>query len=127
MDNNLSVHFGEDKTMSILFSGKKKVKKLSPLNIQYKRRKIKKYSKVPYLGCIHDEILSGESMVTHVINKVNYRLRFPYRQNRFLDIVLRRLLRNAMIQPPFDYTCNTLYPNLNKNLKTHLQAALDSN
>ena len=28
-----------------------------------------------------------------------------------------------MIQPFFDYACNAWYPNLNKNLKTRLQAA----
>ena len=28
-----------------------------------------------------------------------------------------------MIQFFFDYACNAWYPNLNKNLKTHLQAA----
>ena len=90
---------------------------MSPLNIQYKDKKVKQYSKVTYLGCIFDEILSGESMTTHVINKVNSRLRFFYRQNKFLDIPLRRLLCNAMIQPFFDYACNAWYPNLNKNLK----------
>ena len=57
-------------------------------------------------------------MATHVINKVNSRLRFFYRQNKFLDIPLRRLLRNAMIGPFFDHACNAWYPNLNKNLKT---------
>ena len=29
-----------------------------------------------YLGCILDETLSEKSMATHVINKVNSRLRF---------------------------------------------------
>ena len=123
VDNKLSIHFGEDKTKSILFSSKRKVKKASPLNIQYKAKKIKQYSKVTYLGCILDETLSGESMATHVINKVNSRLRFLYRQNKFLDIPLRRSLCNAMIQPFFDYAWNAWYPNLNKNLKTRLQAA----
>ena len=123
VDNKLSIHFGEDKTKSILFSSKRKVKKASPLNIQYKDIKIKQYSKVTYLGCILDETLSGESMAIHVINKVNSRLKFLYRQNKYLDIPLRRLLCNAMIQPFFDYACNAWYPNLNKNLKTRLQAA----
>ena len=62
-------------------------------------------------------------MAIHVINKVNSRLRFLYRQNKFLDIPLRRLLCNAMIQPFFDYACNAWYPNLNKKLKKRLQAA----
>ena len=64
-----------------------------------------------------------ESMANHVINKVNSRLRFLYRQNKFLDTPLLRLLSNAMIQPFFDYACNAWYPNLNKKLKTRLQAA----
>ena len=123
VDNKLSIHFGEDKTKSILFCSKHKIKKASPLNIQYKDIKIKQYSKVTYLGCILDETLSGESMATHVINKVNSRLRFLYRQNKFLDIPLRRLLCNAMIQPFFDYACNAWYPNLNAGLKKRLQTA----
>ena len=36
-------------------------------------------------------------------------LRFFYRQNGFLDVPLRRLLCNAMIQSFFDYVCN-FYP-----------------
>ena len=127
MDNKLSIHFGEDKTKSILLSSKNKIKKVSPLNIQtlnfqYKGKKVKQYSKVTYLGCTFDETLSGESMATHIINKVNSRLRFLYQQNKFLDIPLRRLLCNAMIQPFFDYACDAWYPNL-KNLKTRLEAA----
>ena len=86
-------------------------------------KKSKQYSKVTYLGCNLDETLSGESMATHVINKVNSRLRFLYRQNKFPDIPLRRLLCNAMAQPSFDYACNAWYTNLNKNLKTRVQAA----
>ena len=62
-------------------------------------------------------------MAIHVINKINSRLRFLYRQNRYLNTSLRRLLCNAMIQPFFDYACNAWYPNLNKKLKTRLQAA----
>ena len=87
------------------------------MNIQYKGINIKQYSKITYLGCIFDETLSGDSMALHVINKVNSRLKFLYRQNKFLSIPLRRL------QPFFDYACHAWYPNLNKKLKTRLQAA----
>ena len=65
--------------------------------------KIKQYSKVTYLGCILDETLSEESMAIHVINKINSSLRFLFRENRFLNVPLRRLLCNAVIQPFFDY------------------------
>ena len=80
--------------------------------MQYNDIKIKQYLKVTYLGWIFDETLSGESMAIHVINKINSRLRFPYRQNRFLNFPLRRLLCNGMIKPFFDYACNTWYPNI---------------
>ena len=115
VDNKLSIHFGEDKTKSILFSSKSKIKKTSTLNIQYKIKKVKQYSKITYLGCIFDETLSGESMGTRVINKVNST--FFYRQNKFFGIPLRRLLCNGLIQPFFDYACNAWYDNLKKNLK----------
>ena len=71
--NKLSIHFGEDKTKSILFGSKHKIEKSKPLNIQCNDIKIKQYSKVTYLGCIFDETLSGESMAIHVINKTNLR------------------------------------------------------
>ena len=74
-------------------------------------------------ACIFDETLSGESMAIHVINKINSRLRFLYRQNRFLNFPLSRLLCNAMIQPFFGYAYNAWYPNINKKLKMRLQAA----
>ena len=112
VDNKLSIHFGEDKTKSILFSSKSKIKKTSTLNIQYKIKKVKQYSKITYLGCIFDETLSGESMGTRVINKVNST--FFYRQNKFFGIPLRRLLCNGLIQPFFDYACDAWYPNLKK-------------
>ena len=70
MDNKLSIHFGEDKTKSILFSSKRKIKKASPLNIQYKDIKIKQYTKATYLGCILDETLCGKSMTIHVIKQI---------------------------------------------------------
>ena len=60
--DNKFIHFGEDKTNSILFGTKYKIKKSKPLNIQYNYIKIKQYSKFIYLGCIFDETLVGESM-----------------------------------------------------------------
>ena len=53
--------------------------------------------------------------------KLDSRLKFLYRKNRFLDVPLRRLLCNALIQPHFDYVCTAWYPNLSKKLKGKLQ------
>ena len=123
VDNKLSIHFGQDKTKSILFSSKNKIKNLEPLNISYQNINIKQHSKVKYLGCIFDATLSGESMARHVTNKINSKLRFLYRNNRILSQNLKRLLCNALIQPHFDYACLAWYPNLNKALKKRLQTA----
>ena len=60
-------------------------------------------------------------MALKVMNKINSRLKFLYRKNRYLTPYLKRLLCNALIQPHFDYACSAWYPNLNKKLKSKLQ------
>ena len=84
VENKLSIHFGDDKTKSILFVNKYKLKKTERLDINYNGIKIKQHSKVKYLGCILDETLNGESMALSVLNKVSSKLKFLYRKNRFL-------------------------------------------
>ena len=121
VDNKLSIHFGEDKTKCILFGTKHRLNEVSSLDIKYGEIHIKQYHTVTYLGCLLDETLSGESMALKVINKINSRLRFLYRKNRFLSPPLRRLLCNSLIQPHFDYASSAWYPNLNKRLKSKLQ------
>ena len=121
VDNKLSIHFGEDKTKSILFASKWKVKKASKLEITYKSIAIKQHSKVTYLGCILDETLSGESMALNVINKISSKIKFLYRNERFLTPGLKRLLCNSLIQPHFDYACSSWYPYLTQNLKNKIQ------
>ena len=59
-------------------------------------------------------------MALKVIKKINGRLHFIYRKNRYLVLYLKRLLCNAIIQLHFDYVCSTWYPNLNKKLKSKL-------
>ena len=61
MDNRLSIHFGEDKTMSILFTSKK-ITSIGTLVIHHRDIQTKQHSKVTYWGCILDEDLSGQSM-----------------------------------------------------------------
>ena len=82
LDNRLGIHFGEDKTKSILFASKCKIKVPKP-KINYKNIQIKQYSKVLYLGCILDEIMSGDSMALKVINKINLRLTFLQKKQIF--------------------------------------------
>ena len=123
IDNKLSVHFGEEKTKSILFGNKRQLKNQRDLVLGYGNIEIKQYSKVTYLGCILDNDLSGESMATKVLSLVNSRLKFLYQKQKFLTLPLRRLLCNALIQPHCDYACPVWYPSLNKRLSKKIQTS----
>ena len=63
----------------------------------------------------------GGAMALKVINKINGRLKFLYRKNRYLTPYLKRLLCDALIQPHFNYVCSARYPSLNKRFKSKLQ------
>ena len=60
-------------------------------------------------------------MALNLVSKINTRLQYLYRKNKFLSPQSRRLLCNALIQPHFDYICSVWYPNLNKKFNTKLQ------
>ena len=60
-------------------------------------------------------------MALHILNKVNTKLKFLYRKNKFLSPALHRLLCNAIIQSHFDYACSAWFPNVNLALKKKLQ------
>ena len=123
IDNKLSVHFGEEKTKSILFGTKRQLKDQRDLNLKYGDIEIKQHSRVTYLGCILDNILSGEHMAAKVLNTVHNRLKFLYHKQKFLSLSLRPLLCNALIQPHFDYACTAWYPLLNKRQSKRIQIA----
>ena len=63
------------------------------------------------------ETMSGESMALKFINKLNGKLKFIYKKNRFLSPELRITLCNVLIQPRFDYACPAWYSNLTKTIK----------
>ena len=65
--------------------------------------------------------MSGEPMALKVISKINGKLKFLVRKNKFLTPELRIVLCNALIQPHFDYACSVWYPNLTKNTKKKMQ------
>ena len=66
IDNKLSIHFGQDKTKSILFS---KTRGLKEINISFAGHSIKQHETVEYLGCQLDSKLSGEAMASKVLKK----------------------------------------------------------
>ena len=121
VDNRLSIHFGEDKTKTIVFGTNRKRKNLREIDIRRGDIKIKQHSDVVYLGCILDSNLSGGAMASQALRKINGRLKFLYRKQIFLTPSLKRLLCNALIQPHFDFACLAWYTNLNKKLKKKIQ------
>ena len=74
-----------------------------------------------YLGCLLDEIMSGEPMALKVMNKINVKLKFLYWKNRFLSTELQKMLCSVLIQPNFDYACPAWYANLTEKTKTKMQ------
>ena len=92
-------------------------------DVKYKDTKIKQHSQVTYLGCVLDETLSGETMAFKALKKINGKLNFLYRKNKFLTPTLRRMLCNANIQPHFDYACSAQHPNLKEKPKNKMQIA----
>ena len=119
----MKADIGKDKTKSILFGSKRLIKRQQKLKINYGDIEIEQYDSVKYLGCILDNDLSGESMASNALSKINGRLKFLYRNQNYLDKFLRRLLSNAIIQPHFDYACSTWFPVLNNKLTKKVQIA----
>ena len=104
VDNNLSLHFGEDETKSIFLSPKHRPKSIGQIDISDKDVKINQYSKVTYFVCTLDNCLTGEYMAMQFCTKVTSKLKLLYRK-KFLLKDLRRLLCNALTQPHVDYAC----------------------
>ena len=74
-----------------------------------------------YLGLTLDDKLTGEAIVNSIVQKVNGRLKFLYRQCNFLDKKLRKYICSALIQCHIDYACSSWYLGLNKQLKKNFR------
>ena len=105
------------KTESILFGTSTKLAKINKLNIRYGDHVIEQKQSVKYLGVTLDNTLSGKGMVESILTKINSKIKFLYRKQKFLTKELRRLLCNSLIQPHFDFACCSWYPLLTQNLK----------
>ena len=66
IDKKLPIHFGEDKTKSILFSKTRDVKKI---NISFVGHSIKQHETVECLSCQLHSKLNGEAMASKVLKK----------------------------------------------------------
>ena len=119
--NKLSLHLG--KTESILFASKKILKRVSSLEIVCNDVKIEPKTNVKYLGAVIDQDMSGKTMCTSVIKKVNAGLKFLYRKSGYLNFHERKLLCSSLLQSRFDYGFNVFYRCVEKRLQLKLQTA----
>ena len=82
---------------------------------------IKASKQVKYLGLYIDSRLCGESIVTSIVQKVNIRMKFLYRQARFLVEKSKFSLCSALILYHLYYSSSSWYSGLSKTLKRKLQ------
>ena len=119
VDNKLSLHLG--KTECVLFGSKRKLKKSSNFSAQCASHSIPAQEAVKYLGIEIDHDVSGEKIAKCVLRKANARLKFLYRQGKYLNFNCRKLLCSALIQCLFDYASCSWFSGLNSNFKNKLQ------
>lgn len=119
--NKLSLHLG--KTESILFGSKRKLKRISKMNILCNGVELEAKKQVKYLGATIDQDMSGKTMGSNIVTKINKGLKFMYRKGKFLTFKMRKLLCTAVFQSHFDYGCNVYYRGLDKQTRTKLQTA----
>ena len=111
VENKLSIHLG--KTEPILFDSKNAPKDKTSLKISCNGISIASKSSVKYLGVELDRHLSGE-IANKVISTANARLKYLYRQSKFISTKSRKLIASALIQCHFDYVCCSWYFGLSK-------------
>ena len=86
VDNKLSIHFGEDKTESILFGTKQKLNKTASLNIGYQG----------FIQAILSTAISPQRFSFFIVCLVNYlREVLPWLVSRLLEIAFPRLFLTA--------------------------------
>jgi hypothetical protein len=118
-NNQLAMHKG--KTEVMVLSSKRKRHNTNDFEIQIDEHKIKASKTAKYLGLKLDNTLSGDSIVSTIINKSMARLKFLYRHRESLDIRTRKQLSKSLILCHFDYATSAWYMPLNKRLKKSLQ------
>ena len=77
------------------------------ISISYADHYIKIHETLQHLDCQLDSKLSGESMASKVLKKINTKLKLLYCQSRYLTSAFKILLCKALIQPHFDYGCSS--------------------
>ena len=100
-----------------------KLKNITNFNVKCKEQVMKLQDSLRYLGLNIDRYINCEKIVNSIIEKVNSRLKFLYRNCKNLNSSTRLTLSTALMQCYFDYSCSSCFGGLNKTLKQKLQVA----
>ena len=88
-DNKLSLHLG--KTECMLFGPNRKIRQIKTFMRCYEHV-ITTTEVAKYLGVYIDRYLNFENIVSNIVSKVNGRLKFVYRNAKYLDPRSRKTL-----------------------------------
>ena len=119
IDNKLLLKLG--KTECILLGSWWKLRSVNNFSIEGNGHTIKSKSSVKYIDLTLDNHLTNDTIASSVIQKVNSRLKYLYRQYVFLTQKTQKSLCSALIQCHFDYSCSSWFSRLNKTLKKEFQ------
>ena len=111
VDNTLSIHLGKNE--SILFGSKKKIRKQSTMKITCGENEVagKDNMKYPMWNSL-DQSLGGKFIAESILKKRNSRIKFPWRQAKYLNRNSRKLLATSLILGHFDYACSAWFEGL---------------
>ena len=118
VDNKLSLHLG--KTEYLLFGSSRKLKRAGDFPFLCDGIAVKQVTQVKYLGVTLDGTLSGRDHFCNLVNTCTGRLKFLYRNSRFLDQRSKHILCSSLIQPYIDYCISSWYSGLSVTLTKKL-------
>ena len=117
--NRLSIHLG--KTECILLGAKSRLRIDSETKVTCGETKVTAKSSVRYLGIDPDQSLDGKLIAEAFLKNGNSRLKFLWRQAKFLNQYSKILLASSLILCHFDYACSAWYDGLQKLNQQKLQ------
>ena len=118
VDNRLSLHLG--KTECILFGPKRKLKTGINFDIMLDGSVVKRVTSVKYLGVLLDQYMDFTMHVDKLLKKAGSKLNFLFRNARFMNQHVRKLLCQSLIFSCIEYCSPSWYSGLSKVLRDSL-------
>ena len=118
VDNRLSLHLG--KTECILFGPKRRLNTDMQFEVKLENTVVERVTCVKYLGVWLDQFMDFSKHVDTIVKKANFKLGFLYRNGRFMNFYVRRLLCQSLIFSNLEYCSPSWYFGLAAPLRESL-------